>query len=143
MEVKNKKKEIMNINIEELIKAEIKDMDLALVVREVVTSLIGEEVQLSLRDVIQEESKRIISGQIALVLESPIETDDGWGKREKWESFEVLFKTKFLEKINSHYEMKKTIESQVKARVESLFANSYKEISNKIANELTNAGGNK
>ena len=94
------------------------------------------------RDVIREKlsskADKLITekleSEIQNVLNGEINTDDGWGKRKHWDSFEDLFKDKFKEKMDKDWDMRRTIEKTIEERIDQLFKARTKEITEKIQN---------
>jgi flagellar hook-basal body complex protein FliE len=116
------------INIEEYIKKQIEDIDLHDVVRELIRQLISDDVKRQIRDTSMEEVKRIVKTEVEIVLSKGVQTDDGWGKKESYTSFEEMFKKHFKEAINNHYEVRRTIEDYTKQQVKKLVDDKTKDI---------------
>jgi hypothetical protein len=127
----------MEINIEKLVAERIEDMDLDHVVKEIVGGLITKDVKESITKNVKEECLVMIRERINVILNGPVTTDDGWGKREAYPSFTDLFKKEMAARMNDSYEVKREIGKQVETRVKSIMDNQYKEVIEKIVNELT------
>lgn len=127
----------MEINIENLVKERIEDMDLDFVVKEIIGGLITKDVKDTINRVVKEECLAMIRERIATMLDGPVSTDDGWGKREEFPSFMDLFKKEMAARMKDSYDVKREIAKQVEARVKSIMDNQYKEVVEKIVNELT------
>ena len=131
----------MDLNIESLVEAQVKreleNMDLREIVenevRRVVSNGIGKEivskVSLLADQMIAEECRKELDGEV--------ETDDGWGHRKTYSSFEELFRETFKNRMNSSYDVKREIEKLVKERVESLIKQDYNKVLEKIVDELS------
>lgn len=95
-----------------------------------------------LRPLLQNKANKIIDEklkeEIENVLNKEIDTDNGWGKRKHWDSFEDMFKSKFNEKMNSDWDMKRTIEKTVENRIDELLKKKTKEITIKIQDMVLN-----
>lgn len=76
--------------------------------------------------------KKKINESIDYVLKGEIDTDDGWGKRKHYDSFEDMFKARFNEKLNTDWEMRRIIETTVKERLDTLFKSKTKEVTQKV-----------
>ena len=127
----------MEINIESLVKERIENMDLDFVVKEIIGSLITKDVRETINKVVKEECLAMIRERIAVILNGPVKTDDGWGKREEYPSFADLFKKEIAARMNDSYDVNREIAKQVESRVKSIMDNQYKEVIEKIVNELT------
>jgi hypothetical protein len=127
----------MEINIESLVKERIEDMDLDYVVKEIIGGLIAKDVKETISRTVKEECLVMIRERIADALNGPVKTDDGWGKKEEYPSFGDLFKKEMAARMKDSYDVKREIAKQVEARVKSIMDNQYKEVVEKIVNELT------
>jgi hypothetical protein len=119
----------MEINIESLVKERIEDMDLDDMVREAINGLITKQVKDEIVKVVQRECLRMV--------ETEVKTNDGWGKKETFESFEILFKKTITEKLKGGWEAEKIIAKKVAERVDSIMKDQYAAVVEKIVNELT------
>ncbi len=127
----------MEINIESLVKERIEDMDLDHVVREAINSLIAKDVKETINKVVKEECLAMVRERITDMLNSPVKTDDGWGNKAEYPSFVDLFKKEMAARMTDSYDVKREIAKQVEARVKSIMDNQYKDVVEKIVNELT------
>ena len=118
--------ELIKTNIE----SQIKHYDFQYVVQDI--------VEREMKTKIHEITDEMIKEQVKIVLDSEINTDNGWGKREHWDSFEDMFKDKFLEKLNSDWEIKRVIENTVRDRLNVLFQSKTKELTEKIQGMVLN-----
>lgn len=131
----------MQMNIEALVESqvtrELREMNLreiiAAEVREMISTDVGKEIVQSVKDV----AKDMIAEEVRKTLDGEIRTDDGWGHKNSYPSFEVLFKNAFKEAMDKKYEVKKEIEHQVKMRVDSLIKQDYNRVLEKITDEIT------
>ena len=127
----------MEINIEALVKERIGDMELDFVVKEIIGGLITKDVKASISAIVKAECQKMIADEIREVLNGPVKTDDGWGKKEEYPSFMDLFKKEMAARMKDSYDVRREIGKQVEARVKSIMDNQYKEVIEKIVNELT------
>jgi hypothetical protein len=127
----------MEINIESLVKERIEDMDLDFMVKEIIGSLITKDVRETINRAVKEECLVMIRERIANALDGPVSTDDGWGKKEEYPTFADLFKREMSARMKDSYDVRREIGKQVEARVRSIMENQYKEVIEKIVNELT------
>jgi len=116
--------EISGHNIEEIVKNEI---------RKIIASGVGKEIIASVNSV----AKHMIAEEVRKALDGEVKTDDGWGKRESYPSFEELFRKTFKREMESKYEVKKEIEQQVSVRVKSLVQQDYNKVIEKIVDEIS------
>ncbi len=117
-------REIQDIDIEGIIKSQIRD---------IIANGVGKEIVASVAAV----SKHMIAEEVRMALDGEVKTDDGWGKRAVYPSFEELFRTTFRKDMEAKYEVKREIEKQVAARVQSLVKQDYNKVIEKIVNELS------
>jgi len=122
----------MDIDIKDLIKEAIENIDVSSLVRIEIRELITQQVQ----KLIDQKASSLIIGEIQNVLNGKVKTDDGWGKKFEYDSFADLFKKKLLEKMNDSWDIKRNIESIIKSRVDDLFKNEYKSTANFMADRL-------
>jgi hypothetical protein len=127
----------MEINIESLVKERIEDMDLDDMVREAINGLITKQVKDEIVKVVQRECLRMVETEIVKCMEGEVKTNDGWGKKETFESFEILFKKTITEKLKGGWEAEKIIAKKVAERVDSIMKDQYAAVVEKIVNELT------
>lgn len=133
----------MDLNIEgvveKLVSLEIKDICLESMVRDFLRETIAGECRTMISKITKEEAAALIHEEIRAILDGPVFTDDGWGKRESHPSFEDLFKKVLKESIGSNYNVKKEIGSQVKSRVDALIKQDFDRVLEKIVDSLTNS----
>ena len=122
--------------IEEYIMREIREIDITQIVREEVRKQISGDIAREIAKSVRSGIDQIINTEIEIVLSKGVETDDGWGKKVQYKSFEDLFKEEFQKKLNSNYEMKKMLEKAVQDHVAMLFRQSYDEVSKKVVDGL-------
>ena len=100
--------------IEDLIKGQIEQLDIRELVQQEIRRLVSDDVKREITKTTKEEVQKIIKTEVEICMGKPVQTDDGWGKKETYTSFEELFKKHFKESLNSTYEVKKTIDRHVK-----------------------------
>lgn len=131
----------MDLDIESVVKKavalEMHEIDAPQMARELMRELIRNEVGKVLPELVKNEAASMIQQEIHSFLDGPVNTDDGWGKKETYPSFEDLFKKQFRESMNSTYEVKREIEKQVKARVDALVKQDFSQVIEKIVDQLT------
>jgi siroheme synthase (precorrin-2 oxidase/ferrochelatase) len=125
------------MNIEDLVKKQIKEMDLESMVVEVIKGLISYETKQILVQIIKNKIDVIIEKEIQAVLNSPLETDNGFGDRKYYGSFDEFFKKTFAERLNKSWEMKQTIERSIRDRVDEHVKQNMDSLCKKMAAELT------
>ena len=119
---------IKTMTIDELIKDQIEQLDIKSMVQYEIKKLISDDVKREITKITKEEIQRIIKTEIEICMSKGVQTDDGWGKRENYTSFEELFKKHFKTALDSTYEVKKTIENHVKQTTETLVKEQTKQI---------------
>ena len=128
------------MDINEIIVKSINSYDIEAILREsvndIVLDIVSKDVREQIKLKVKESINIIISEEISKVLAGEIHTDDGWGRKESYVSFEMLFKKSFREKLNDSWDMKKTIENHIKQYTEKLFKDSYQDVANKMAEVL-------
>ncbi len=123
---------------EKLLSDKIKDIDIESMVNSLITSLLTTEVRRKISDAVNKNIDNIIKDEIDLVLEGGVETDDGFGKQETYESFDQLFKKIFYEKLSGQYQVKNLVEQSIKRKVDELYQQQSKQILAKITEGFTN-----
>lgn len=121
-----------NEMIENIIRESVNEYIDEYSVERALKEVIKDKIQNKLETFTNEYIKGKIDEAIDLVLKGEIKTDDGWGKKEHYDSFEDMFKVKFNEKLNNTWEIKRIIENTVKERLDNLFKEKTKEITAKI-----------
>ena len=116
------------MTIEELIKDQIEQLDIKSMVQYEIKKLISDDVKRGITKVTKEEIQRIIKTEIEICMSKGVQTDDGWGKKENYTSFEEFFKKHFKTALDSTYEVKKTIENHVKQTTATLVKEQTKQI---------------
>lgn len=118
------------------IEQQVQEIDIAAMVRQEIREQIGSQFQREYKSAIRNGIDQIIRDEIEVCMREPIKTDDGWGNRTTYSSFEDLFKKEFRERLSKTYEVNRTIEKQVKEYVATLFNNEYKQVVDSIVNGL-------
>ena len=124
------------MDLEKIIEERIKEMDIANMVKEVISKMVSDDIIRTLKRITETEISNIVKTEIEIVLAKPIETDDGWGKKEKYSSFEELFKQTFASKLSSVYDIQKIISSHTKHTIEALWEKNKSAAIEKITQEI-------
>lgn len=124
------------MTIEDLIKEQIEQLDIKELVRIEIRNMISDDVKREIRKVTTDETKAIIRTEIEKVMAKGVQTDDGWGKKEIYKSFEEMFKKTFAEQLNSKYEIQKVVQEYVKAEVTKLVNERTKDIVSALKTQL-------
>ena len=124
------------MDIEKYINSQLEAIDIREIVVSEVHQAVSEDIRRKISEVIRTKINSIVDDEIELVLSEGITTDDGWGKRVQYASFEELFKKEFREKMDGSWEVRKIIDKAVRDKVSTLFNASFKEVSEKIVAEL-------
>ena len=125
------------MDIETLVKEQIENMNLDNIVAEQVRKIISEPLRRTIEKYTAERIKELIDIEIQAVLSKPVNTDDGWGKRRIYTTFEELYKQTFAEAINNKYEIQRNIEQWVKNSVSALFKSNADAVLKKVTEELS------
>lgn len=126
----------MEINIENLVKAQIEEMDLREMVKDVITGMIAKVVRDEIFPQTKERIGKIINAEVEAYMTRPVQTNDGWGERKDYASFEDLFKGEFAKRMKDSWQIQKQVESWCNNRVNELFRSKQKEIGDKIVTEM-------
>jgi sigma54-dependent transcription regulator len=124
------------MNIEELIKEQIMNIDVREMVQSEVRRLISDELKREIAKTTKERITAIIDTEIDIVMSKPVQTDDGWGKKESFQSFEDMFKTHFQKALNDSYGIKTLIGKHVKDECDRLVKQKTKEITEALYKTL-------
>ena len=128
--------ENLSINVLDIIKERIAEVDVNYIVRSEVINIINKTVIGTIDGIVENEAKIMVYNEIRKVLDGEINTDDGWGKKVKYNSFAEMFKAEVKKNIDGQWQVKREIEGIVKKRIEELIKPKAKEIYEKIATEL-------
>jgi len=131
----------MNLNIENLVSTEVsrqlEEIDLRGIaeseVRKCISNGVGKEIVQSIHSV----AKFMIAEEVRKALDAEVVTNDGWGKVQKFSSFEELFRKVFKAEMDAKYEVQKEIQKQVAAKVSELVKQDYKQVIDKIVSEIS------
>lgn len=126
----------MELNIEKHIEEQLQNIDIEGIVTAQVRAMIAKTLQQEIKDLTKRKIANIIDEEIQIALSNEILTDDGWGKHERYDNFEIMFKQTFKAKLNNSYEMKRTIERAVKEKVEDFYKKETKVFAEGFANYL-------
>lgn len=121
-------KEVFEKMMEKACQDYIEDYDFSYLVRDIISSKMTDKVDKYIEERINEEINK--------VLETPVHTNDGWGHKEDYNSFEELFIKKFAEKMDGDWEMQSTIRRTVEDRISELMKKKTKEVTTKIQDML-------
>lgn len=131
----------MNLDIETLVKQQVthefESLDLRGLVEDVVRAEIQQSVAMSIVQDTRDLAQSMIREEIRRFLDGNVETDDGWGKKASYDSFEDLFRATFKKSMSDQFKVKREIDQQVKARVDSLVKQDFSKVIEKIVDELT------
>jgi len=125
------------MNLEEILKNQIENLDIESLVRYEVQNLVSSTISTEISKITKEELSKIIKSEIAVSMSRGVKTDDGWGKKEEFESFEQLFKTYFTNALNDKYEIQKIIRDYVRTEVTKLVEDKTKDITKALSDSLS------
>lgn len=135
----------MSVDINEYIKEQLESIDVQQIVREEIRSVLKEEATYNLsnkiRSLADAEISEIIKVEINKAFQGAVNTDDGWGDKKHFDTFEDLFKSKFQTKLNSDWEVKRTIERTIENKVSEYIKAQAETVTKKVAEVLINNYG--
>ena len=118
-------------------KEQLKSIDIGEYVRSEIRKQISAEVKREIARAVRDQITSMIQTEIDIVLSNPVETNDGWGTKNRYGSFEELYKKELHAKITKSYDMKRAIEAQVKIHVERLYQSTRQEAIGKVVELMT------
>ena len=89
-------------------------------------------IRQKLEEKAEEYVNKRLKEEIEKVMKEPVHTNDGWGHRSDYESFEDLFKQTFSERMNRDWDIRRTIERTVEEKTDQLLKNKTKAVTEKI-----------
>lgn len=122
--------------IEEIVKNKVEELDVEEMVREYVYEIVKNTIQESIKKQTKDYVELVIVNEFNEQMAKPLKTDDGWGKKESYDSFEDLFKTEFKKKLSDSWDIKNKINEIVKIKVSELYEKNKANVINNIANSL-------
>lgn len=125
-------------SIEEFIQDRVEEFDVKELVLAEIRSLIQDDIKRTIQAAVKKEIDDLIHSEVEIYMAGTVTTDDGWGKRESFPSLKDLFMRTFKERLDKSYEMRNSIAKAVKNKVDELYQQNAKIISEKFAKELTN-----
>ena len=131
------------IDLQKHIEQKLESIDIEHVVCEEIREQIRGEIATEIRKAIATEAQAIIGNEIHKALSKEVNTDDGWGKKEHFDSFEDLFKSVLNERMNAKWDMHKIIKTEVTNRVDALMSKNMNDVVKKIAENICKNGGGK
>lgn len=126
----------MELNLEEMVKARLDDMDLEDMVKGEIRSLLHGDIHRTIREVLQKQVGSIIETEIKISMKKGVATDNGWGEKATYASFEDLFRKTFAEKMKNSWEIQKKVEEYVKQEVRQLMDANFTAASKKLAEDI-------
>lgn len=109
------------MTLEEILKEQIENIDVEQLVKDQVSKAVSNKMYSVLENIIKDELKSIIRVEAEkIMLSGPIKTDDGWGKKEEYPSFEDMFKGVFKKSLDSKYEIQNIFKDIATRKVHEL-----------------------
>ena len=127
------------MTLEEIVAQKIEELDVEEMVSIIIKNLISDNVRREIDRQVKEKVSSLITVEFDIQLKKPVTTDDGWGKRESYTSFEELFKKHFRAAMENTWEVKNKLDRIVKDRVDDMVKAYSSEICKKAANEIIEA----
>lgn len=89
-------------------------------------------IRKKLEEKAEEYVDKRLKDEIEKVMKEPVHTNDGWGHRSDYESFEDLFKQTFCERMSKDWDIRRTIEKTVEEKTDLLLKKKTKAVTEKI-----------
>lgn len=125
------------MDINKYVEEQLKRVDISEIVVMEVRKAINNDIQREIAKCVKNKINELIQIEYDIILNTSIETNDGWGNTGKYASFEELFKQEFRRMLDKSYDMKKSIQKLTENRIEKIFKENYKDAINKVVAELT------
>lgn len=133
----------MDLDIEKIVerqvKAEVESLDIQDMVAGFVQGFIAQSAGKEIIAIVREEAKKLVGSEVAKCLAGPVSTNDGWGEKKHYDSFEDLFRSTLRSALNSKHDVHREIKKLVEARVSALIKNDYNKILEKMVDDLTSS----
>lgn len=108
-------------------------------IREIVSDRFDYEfkriVEETANSILRDKTESYVKEKVDEVLDKPVKTDNGWGKKEYYDSFEHFVKSKINEMIIANYRFSSEIDRMVKEKLDKVIKNVSKEMSEKVVDE--------
>lgn len=127
------------MTLEEIVTQKIEEIDVSEMVSNFIQKMISDNVRREIDRQVKEKVSDLIQIEFDIQMKKPIETNDGWGKKEKYDSFEELFRKHFRASMDNTWEVKNKIERMVKDRVDEMVKAYSSKICEKAATEIIEA----
>lgn len=111
----------MAIDVEEHIKRQLEDIDITEMVEDEVRALVSSQIRKAICLAVDTKVEEFVKVQVMESMKGEVVVSDGFGKTEKFPSFDVLFKTRFSKMLKDDWKVKGMIEKIIKAKVTLLF----------------------
>jgi hypothetical protein len=128
----------MEINVEELLKEQIEQIDVQETARCEIRRLIIAKAEKTIVEMVKDEAAKLVKDAIAECLNGVVKTDDGWGKKAEYGCFGDLFKKTVKEKMESSWDVKRNIEDVIKRRVSDLFGVETQKLADYLTQQIIN-----
>lgn len=125
-----------SINIDQLIKERIEELDIERLARDVLRDMISRELFTEIRQVLRNKADELVEQEIADFLGRPVETNNGWGDRAQYESFEEMFRHVLHKHVGDSYSVKRKAEKYVQEVVSELMKGKEETVSRAIVQML-------
>ena len=125
------------MTFEQFLEKQIQGVDLEEIVRQEIRNMISADTRAAIRDIVNKKIETMIVDEFETVISGKVETDDGFGDRQEFESFEELFKKTFRERLNKTYEVKRLLDNLMKDRIDRFLNDNRKDVVKKFVDEVT------
>ena len=123
--------------VEKYVEKSLQEMDIESIITEKVRQMISEGSGKIIVARVSDAANEMMDKEIRRMIDSGVHTDNGWGDRKTYESFEDLFRDKFKSAITDNYKTQGKIARLVKERVDSLMQQDLDKAIEKVVDAIT------
>jgi len=125
------------MDIEKIVQDQISEINFSALVGAIAEKIIRKDLMESIKKAVNEKVTTLIYDGINDVFNQPVQTDDGWGKRESYACFNDLFKKVLKEKLDGNWDAKRVMEKAIKERTDALVNTEWNRVIQKTVDEIT------
>jgi len=126
-----------SLTIEEMIKDRIDEMDLSKMVRDEIRSMIHPMVTGEIFDQARKKVDQIVAQEIDTQMRKGVKTDDGWGNRKEYKSFEDLFRATFRERMDKSWDVQREIKRWTEEKVDQMVKSNKDALIRKLLDSMS------
>jgi len=126
------------VDVEAIVKAQLEDMDMSGMVRQILKEEMHAIIQKNGKDIIEKESEQIFQAEIKKIMFGEgVRTDDGFGDTKAYANFEELFKKALRDRLTRDYDIKRGIEQSIKKMIDARATTISREVITQIVETVT------